>query len=184
MGRLSPASQIRILVVMGVSGSGKSTVGESLAKELGWSFIEGDQFHSRENVVKMSAGTPLADDDRAAWLGALKAEMEKALKDGKGAVVACSALKASYRTLLQIDNRVQFVFLNISFEEAKRRLKDRKGHFMPASLLESQFATLEQPEVDESINVDAQQAPDQIVKEVVAKLQNQVCDFSQTQTTG
>jgi gluconokinase len=173
MGFQPQPSEIRILVVMGVSGSGKSTVGEALAKELGWSFIEGDQFHSRQNVAKMSAGTPLTDGDRSAWLGALKAEMKKVLQDGKGAVVACSALKASYRTKLKIDNRVQFVFLNISFEEAKHRLKERKGHFMPASLLESQFATLEQPEGDESINVDAQQAADQIVKEVVAKLQIQ-----------
>lgn len=168
------ASKIRILIVMGVSGSGKSTVGEALAKELNWSFIEGDQFHSRENVAKMSAGTPLSDEDRSDWLDSLKSEMERLLKEGEGAVVACSALKASYRTLLKIDNRVQFVFLNISFQEAKNRLKGRKGHFMPASLLQSQFETLEQPEGDESINVDAQQAPDRIVTEVVAKLQNQI----------
>ncbi len=157
---------------MGVSASGKSTVGQALAHAFGWSFIEGDQFHSKENVAKMAAGTPLADGDRVAWLGALKAEMEKLLIEGKEAVVACSALKASYRTQLQIDNRVQFVFLNIAFEVAKERLQTRKGHFMPVSLLESQFETLEQPDGDESINVDAQQAPDRIVSEVVAKLQN------------
>ncbi len=174
MGSLPPAGKIHVLVVMGVSGSGKSTVAQALAKELDWSFIEGDQFHSKENVAKMSAGIPLTDGDRSDWLGALKAEIKKVLKDGKAAVVTCSALKASYRLLLKIDNRVQFVFLNISFEEAKHRLKERKGHFMPASLLESQFATLEQPEGDESINVDAQQAVDQIVKEVVAKLQIQI----------
>jgi gluconokinase len=156
---------------MGVSGSGKSTVGQALADALGWSFIEGDQFHSKENVAKMAAGIALTDDDREAWLGALKAELEKILIERKAAVVACSALKASYRAKLKIDKRVQFVFLNISFAVAKERLQNRKGHFMPVSLLESQFETLEQPDGDESINVDAQQTPDQIVREVVAKLQ-------------
>lgn len=156
---------------MGVSGSGKSTVGQALAEALGWSFIEGDQFHSKDNVAKMGAGNPLTDEDRVAWLGALKAEMEKLLLQRKRAVVACSALKASYRTRLKVDNRVQFVFLNIDFAVAKQRLQERKGHFMPVSLLESQFETLEQPDEDESINVDAQQSPDQIVREVVAKLQ-------------
>jgi len=159
---------------MGVSGSGKSTVGRALADALGWSFIEGDQFHSKDNVAKMAAGNPLSDDDRVAWLDALKAEMEKVLKEGNGAVVACSALKANYRARLKIDDRVQFVFLNISFAEAKRRLQKRKGHFMPVSLIESQFEILEQPEFDESINVDAQQSPDQIVNEVYAKLQNRI----------
>ncbi len=157
---------------MGVSGSGKSTVGKVLADTLDWSFIEGDQFHSKDNVAKMSAGTPLTDEDRQAWLQSLKLEIESILKEGEAAVVACSALKDSYRDLLKIDERVQFVFLNIPFEVAKQRLADRKGHFMPASLLKSQFETLEQPEGDESINVDAQQAPDRIVSEVVAKLQN------------
>jgi gluconokinase len=159
---------------MGVSGSGKSTVGQALSQVLGWSFIEGDQFHSKDNVAKMAAGIALTDEDRSAWLDALKAEMKNSLKEAKGAVVACSALKDSYRDRLKIDNRVQFVFLNISFAVAQKRLQERKGHFMPASLLESQFETLEQPEDGESINVDAQQTPDQIVNEVVAKLQNKI----------
>ena len=160
---------------MGVSGSGKSTVGQALAKALDWSFIEGDQFHSKDNVAKMAAGTPLKDDDRVAWLNALKNEMEKQLTEGKAAIVTCSALKSSYRVRLKIDNRVQFVFLNISQWQAKQRLSLRTGHFMPVSLLESQFETLEEPDGDESINVDAQQTPDQIVNEVVAKLQNRLC---------
>lgn len=120
----------------------------------------------------MAAGIPLTDEDRVVWLGALKLEIETTLNEGKGAVVACSALKASYRLRLKLDNRVQFVFLNISHLQAKQRISSRKGHFMPVSLLESQFETLEQPDGDESINVDAQQTPDQIVNEVVAKLQN------------
>lgn len=161
----------RILVVMGVSGSGKTTIGKALAEALGWSFIEGDQFHSKESVEKMANGVPLTDEDRAAWLDSLRKEIENHLTSGNTAVLACSALKADYREKLKVDNRVQFVFLNIPFGVAKERVSNRKGHFMPASLLKSQFETLQQPEGDDSINVDAQQTPDLIVKEVVAKLQ-------------
>ncbi len=157
---------------MGVSGSGKSTVGKRLAQTWGWSFIEGDQFHSRANVEKMAAGIALTDSDRADWLKTVRAQMEAALNAGESAVVACSALKSKYRESLRIGHRVQFVFLNIGFAEANERLLARTGHFMPASLLASQFETLEPPEGADTINVDAQQSPDQIVKEVVAKLQN------------
>ncbi len=162
----------RFLIVMGVSGSGKTTVGKALAEELDWFFIEGDQFHSKANVDKMAKGIPLTDEDRAAWLDSLRTEIENYLSKGKAAVLACSALKHSYREKLRVDKQVQFVFLNIPFDVAKERLAKRKGHFMPASLLESQFETLQQPEGDDSINVDAQKTPDQIVKEVVAQLRN------------
>lgn len=157
---------------MGVSGSGKTTVGKALAEALDWSFIEGDQFHSRANVDKMAKGIPLNDEDRAAWLDSLRTEIEKHLSKGRAAVVACSALKHSYREKLRVDEQVQFVFLNIPFDVANERLSKRKGHFMPASLLESQFETLQQPQGDDSIYVDAQNSPDQIVKEVVAQLRN------------
>lgn len=157
---------------MGVSGSGKTTVGKALAEALDWSFIEGDQFHSPENVEKMADGIPLTDADRESWLKALRNEIQTVLKAESSAVVACSALKASYRKELKVDERVQFVFLNVPLEVAKERLEKRKGHFMPASLIESQFEALEIPEDSTIINVDAQQEPDQIVKEVVAKLQS------------
>ncbi len=167
-----PAKKVQVLVVMGVSGSGKTTVGKALAQELGWTFIEGDDFHSEANVKKMAAGTALSDEDRDAWLSSLQEEIVKALGQQIGAVVACSALKESYRHRLKVDGRVQFVFLNIPFAVAEERLKKRKGHFMPVSLLESQFETLQQPEGSDYINVDAQQSPQEIVTEVVEKIRN------------
>jgi gluconokinase len=161
---------VQILIVMGVSGSGKTTVGKELAQELGWAFIEGDQFHCDANIEKMASGTALTDKDRDIWLSMLRKEIEKVLAREDCAVIACSALKESYRHRLNVDDRVQFVFLNIPFSVAEERLKKRKGHFMPVSLLESQFATLQQPEGAEYINVDAQQLPQEIVKEVVEKI--------------
>jgi len=162
----------QILIVMGVSGSGKTTIGTGLALALGWSYIEGDQFHPKANVEKMARGIPLTDEDRSAWLDELRAEIEKCLEERVPAVLACSALKHSYRERLRVDERVQFVFLNIPYERARERMSKREGHFMPVSLLDSQFETLQQPDGSDSINVDAQQSPDQIVKEVVARIQN------------
>lgn len=160
----------QILIVMGVSGSGKTTIGKALALTLGWSYMEGDQFHPQANVEKMSQGVPLTDEDRAIWLDRLRSEIENCLEEGIPAVLACSALKNSYRKRLQIDHRVQFVFLNLPFESARERMSKREGHFMPLSLLESQFETLQKPQSGEAIIVDAQQSPDQIVKDVVARI--------------
>ncbi len=162
----------QILIVMGVSGSGKTTIGTGLALALGWSYIEGDQFHPKANVEKMARGISLNDEDRSAWLDELRSEIEKCLEEQRPAVLACSALKNSYRERLRVDERVQFVFLNIPYETARERMSKREGHFMPVSLLDSQFETLQQPDGSDSINVDAQQSPDQIVKEVVARIQN------------
>lgn len=161
-----------ILVVMGVSGSGKSTVGKALAAVLGWSFIEGDRFHPKANIKKMESGIPLTDEDRAGWLAALRLQIEACIRGGNHAVVACSALKETYREDLKVGDAVQFVFLNAPFDVVAIRLQNRKGHFMPASLLESQFDALEEPDNQNSINVDAQHSVDQIVEQVVAKLQN------------
>lgn len=162
----------QILIVMGVSGSGKTTIGTGLALALGWSYIEGDQFHPKANVEKMARGISLNDEDRSAWLDELRSEIEKCLEEQRPAVLACSALKNSYRERLRVDERVQFVFLNIPYETARERMSKREGHFMPVSLLDSQFETLQQPDSSNSINVDAQQSPDQIVKEVIARIQN------------
>jgi gluconokinase len=131
-----------IVVVMGVSGSGKTAIGSRLARRLGYEFIEGDDFHPPENVAKMRSGTPLEDADRWPWLQRLNGELRKR----KSAVLACSALRQSYREfLLDAIPRSHLVFLNGSKELLKSRLETRQHRYMPASLLESQFAALEPP---------------------------------------
>ena len=144
----SPLSPTPAIVVMGVSGSGKTSIGEGLAAELRMPLVEGDQFHPKANIEKMSAGTPLTDDDRWPWLDAIAAAMRDA-KDG--VIVTCSSLRRIYRDRLRerAGRRVLFVFLDGSKETIAARLARRKGHFMPPSLLMSQFATLEPPGADE-----------------------------------
>jgi len=143
----------RNLIVMGVSGSGKTTVGEQLAAHFGAPFIEGDRLHPPENVAKMSAGTPLDDDDRLPWLKAIAARLAEADGSPSGVVAACSSLKRSYRAILTsgVSRRTSFVFLDGSQALLSERMKTRKGHFMPASLLDSQLATLEPPGSDEDV---------------------------------
>lgn len=157
-----------IIVVMGVSGSGKTTIGVALAQRLGCLFIEGDDLHPPSNVAKMREGTPLTDQDRAPWLAALAAKMKETKDSGQSCVVACSALKAAYRRTLAVDNDVLFVMLEISYETALERLQNRKGHFMPASLLKSQFQTLQEPH--DAIAVNAEQQIDKIVDDISKKL--------------
>ena len=160
------------LIVMGVSGSGKSTIAEKLAARLGWRFADGDDFHPASNVAKMSAGQPLTDDDRWPWLRAIADEIDRvAAADGK-IVVACSALKRAYRDVL-VHGRddVRIVYLNGSQDLIARRMAARKNHFMPAGLLDSQFATLQPPGADEnpiSVTIDA--SVDDIVNAIVAQL--------------
>lgn len=134
------------IIVMGVSGCGKTTVGKALAQKLGVAFVEGDALHPGSNVAKMSAGIPLTDDDRWPWLQEIGAQLRKADKQG-GAVATCSSLKRAYReTLRQITGiGLRFVFLDCSRLVLEERMRQRKGHFMPPSLLASQLATLEDP---------------------------------------
>ena len=138
-----------IVVVMGVSGSGKTVVGQALAAALGWPFIEGDDYHPPANVAKMAAGTPLNDADRGPWLDRLAAEMAAILDRGGHAVLACSALRQSYRDRLARAARtpgdVRFVHLKSDYATIAARLAARRHRYMPASLLASQFATLEEP---------------------------------------
>lgn len=154
-----------IIILMGVSGSGKTTIGKRLAAELGWSFHDADAFHPPENIAKMRSGTPLDDDDRAAWLAAMRALLEEALRAQRSLVLACSALKQTYRERLQVEaNEVKFVFLKGSFELIARRMQNRKGHFMPPQLLRSQFETLEEPE--DTLTFDVALPPKKIVQQI------------------
>ena len=130
---------------MGVSGSGKTTIGLALAKALGWPFFDGDDFHPEANVAKMAAGQPLTDDDRWPWLDRITEEMRRMLSCGENGIFACSALKEAYRRRLQRAGDVRIVFLKGDVATIGARLTERAHRYMPASLLPSQFATLEEP---------------------------------------
>lgn len=154
-----------IVIIMGVAGSGKTTVGRLLAEELGWIFRDADEFHSSANIEKMSGGTPLTDADRAPWLEAMRAAIVAWLREDKNAVVTCSCLKAAYRKTLLVDPaRVRFVYLKGSFDLIEERLRLRPHHFMKADLLKSQFETLEEPQ--DAITVDLANPPEVIVQEI------------------
>lgn len=154
-----------VVLLMGVAGSGKTTVGLQLAKELGWSFRDADDFHPPENVAKMSAGMPLDDADRAPWLAAIRKYIMDALARGESAVVTCSALKKVYRDAAIPDRgRVKLVHLAGDFEVILRRMQARTDHFMKPQMLESQFATLEAP--SDALTVDITRSPGEIVAEI------------------
>jgi gluconokinase len=154
---------------MGVSGAGKTTVGMRLARRLGWDFEDGDELHPTANVEKMAAGQPLTDQDRLPWLEAVAHWIDGELDAGRSGVIACSALKHSYRDQLRRPG-VVFVYLEVPRAELERRLAHRAGHFMPASLLDSQLATLEPPSPDEAAITVAAGDPEQSVAAVVAAL--------------
>jgi len=134
-----------IVVLMGVCGCGKSTIGRALAAELDWPFLDADTVHPQANVAKMAAGIPLTDEDRWPWFDRIVAEMRRHTAAGKHVVIACSALKQAYRDRLASGGSVRFVYLKGDAKTIGPRLAGRTGHFMPPSLLESQFATLEEP---------------------------------------
>ena len=161
-----------VAVVMGVSGSGKTTVAEGLARREGWRLVEGDSFHPPANVAKMQSGTPLNDEDRWPWLQAIAREIDAIRARGELAVVASSALRRAYRDILIGDRPdVVLVYLKGSKDLIARRMRARKGHFMPPTLLDSQFATLEEPGAAEHpIVVSIEPPPDEIVDEVVRQL--------------
>jgi len=160
------------LVVMGVSGSGKSTVADHLAARLGWRYEDGDRFHPASNVAKMSAGHPLTDEDRWPWLRAIADEIDRLSAERERAVIACSALKRTYRDIL-VHGRddVRIAFLDGTQDLVATRLAARKGHFMPPGLLASQFITLERPGADErpiTVSIDA--PVEKIVDDIVSQL--------------
>jgi gluconokinase len=158
-----------VIVLMGVSGTGKTEVGTRLARALNGEFAEGDDYHPPANVEKMRSGEPLGDADRRPWLDILSREIGAWLDAGKTEVLACSALKQSYRDILKAGRPgVRIVHLKGDEELIRSRLEGRHGHYMPASLLDSQFAALEEPEDAITVGIDA--TPEQIVAEIQAKL--------------
>jgi carbohydrate kinase (thermoresistant glucokinase family) len=161
-----------ILVVMGVSGAGKTTVGELIAERLGWPFVDGDDLHPQANIDKMRSGVPLTDADRGPWLAAIGDWIDARAKVAQPGVVACSALKRAYRDRLR-DGRpqVRIVYLRGAQPEIAERLAHRAGHFWPAKLLASQFADLEEPGPDENpIVVDIGATPEAVAKAVIGRL--------------
>jgi gluconokinase len=159
-----------IVLVMGISGSGKSHVGRLLAARLGWPFSDGDDFHSPQNKAKMNAGIPLDDADRWPWLTAIRQSLEQDCRTGCNRVLACSALKRSYRDYLRDGLPMQLVFLDGPPELLAERLATRRGHFFDPRLLQSQLDSLERPTPDEAWIMDIHQPPEAIVEAVLARL--------------
>ena len=160
------------LIVMGVSGSGKSTIADKLAERLRWSYEDGDKFHPASNVAKMSAGHPLTDEDRWPWLQAIADEIDRVCGAGQRAVIACSALKRAYRDIL-VHGRsdVRIIYLKGTQELIAQRLAARKNHFMPPGLLDSQFKTLEPPDPRENpVTVSIDAPVDAIVDDIIRGL--------------
>lgn len=168
----------RVLVIMGVSGVGKTTVGLRLAERLGWAFYDADVYHPEANIRKMEQGVPLTDPDRWSWLEALRALIETCLQAGRPAVLACSALRTSYRNVLAHRpdgspyEHVDFIYLQAPFSVVEERIKRRTGHFMPPALLASQFAALEEP--GDALVVDATRPVDAVVEEILQRLEMHV----------
>jgi gluconokinase len=164
------------LVVMGVAGSGKSTIAAALSRQLGWAWAEADEFHPEANIRKMSQGTPLQDEDRWPWLQEIQNWMTTKAQAGESTVLTCSALKQSYRQLLaQAEGRVLFLHLHGEADLIGQRMQGREGHFMPPTLLPSQLATLE-PLSDEelaggSLRLDISKSPEELVRTILAALQ-------------
>lgn len=159
-----------VVVLMGVSGSGKTVVGKALAGQLGWTFVEADDYHSSANVEKMRRGEPLTDDDRRPWLAALRKRVEEACGQDENVILACSALKHAYQDYLERHDPVcvRYVYLHGSEELIRKRLVARKGHYMNPTLLRSQFEALEPPA--DAIRVEVTPPPEVIAAEIRAKL--------------
>ncbi len=157
---------------MGVSGSGKSTVGQRLAEALNWRFIEGDDLHPRNNVTKMSQGIPLTDRDREPWLTQLRDRIVELQQQDQSAIVTCSALKQSYREYLrpQPQEAIQFVYLKSSVSLLRSRLAARQNHFMKAEMLTSQLAALEEPDDAITISIDSLISSESVIAEILARL--------------
>jgi gluconokinase len=158
-----------VVILMGVTASGKTTIGRKLADELRWPFYDADDFHPATNIDKMERGLPLTDADRRPWLDALRDQVQRCLADGRDAVLTSSALKEAYRQDLLIDPQVKLVYLKAAPELIRQRLRQRQGHFMNPALLDSQFATLEEPR--QAVYIDAGLDAETIVRKIRQALQ-------------
>jgi gluconokinase len=160
-----------VIIIFGVSGAGKTTVGELLARELGWHFYEADDFHSPANIEKMRRGVSLTDDDRWPWLENLRELIKRSVSKDEDAVLACSALKRVYRKHLRVSAEVKLVFLRGDYALVAEQLRHRRGHFMNPGLLRSQFTDLEEPKPEEELlTIELGRPPQELVREIRTKL--------------
>ena len=160
-----------IVIVFGVSGAGKTTVGKLLAREIGWRFVEADDFHPVTNIEKMRSGRPLTDEDRWPWLERLRQQIDQSLNAGQNAVLACSALRRAYRDRLRVSDEVKLVFLRGDHALIEKQLRNRRRHFMNPDLLQSQFDDLEEPQQGENVlTIELGRTPKQIVETIKTKL--------------
>ena len=160
-----------VVIIFGVSGAGKTTIGQLLAQELGWRFYEADDFHPRVNIKKMREGVPLTDEERWPWLESLHELVNRCIAAGEDAVLACSALKKAYRRYLRVNADVKLVFLRGDYELIANQLRHRRGHFMNPMLLQSQFADLEEPQpAERAVVIELGRSPRELVREIKRKL--------------
>ena len=160
-----------IVIVFGVSGAGKTTIGKLLAENLNWRFYEADDFHPRANIEKMQSGRPLTNEDRWPWLERLRDQITRSIAAKENAVFACSALKRAYRERLHVSDDVKFVFLRGDYALVEKQLHGRRGHFMSPALLRSQFADLQEPGSNEdALTIELGRTPELLVEEIKTKL--------------